>query len=435
VTRTGAIPKLAADESAVAAMAARLRRLRFGICRILPEEKIPTYKRWTHASLEPLDFVGYRNPNLGIQAGAISGNLVIVDADKPAIRKAAAARLPRTMSDGRPSTGAAHWYYRVTDVPAWATAGPNVAGGLGGPKIMHFTDSEGLPIGLDFLGTGAQAVCPPSLHHSGERRQWLIEPEEILTLPFMELWPLAKALAQDHGAANADRETDLPKTIFTAPPVGSSPHTGKATNTGDVHARAIAWLAKCQSAVSGQGGHKQTFCSARAMAWGFDVGSDAAFELLQEHYNPRCLPPWTDAELIHKCEDADTLPYGKPRGYLLNASRNGHGTNGRHEGNSKPPDANNAADTDSDSTPGVHLTDRGNGVRLIKQFGNSLRHIWPWKKWLVWDGRRWCIDEVGAVQSCAKQTILDLFKWATAEMQSITKELEGDEGESEEDER
>src|SRR5262249_44697406 len=40
-------------------------------------------------------------------------------------------------------------------------------------------------------------------------------------------------------------------------------------------------------------------------------------EMMSEHYNPRCQPPWSDAELRHKCNDADTRPFAKPRGYLL----------------------------------------------------------------------------------------------------------------------
>src|SRR5262249_48313120 len=159
--------------------AARLRSLGFGVCRILAGEKLPTYREWTKRSLEPTDFVLHQC-NIGILAGRLSADLVIVDTDRPEVGKAAAKRLPRTMSDGRPSTGPAHWYFRVIDVPQWATAGDNVAGGIGGPRIFHFHDADNRPIGLDILGTGAQCVCPPSLHSSGDRRRWYVEPEEIV---------------------------------------------------------------------------------------------------------------------------------------------------------------------------------------------------------------------------------------------------------------
>jgi hypothetical protein len=299
----------------------RLRSCGFGVCRIVAGEKIPTYKRWTHASLESADFEHYPGANLGILGGTLSGNLVIIDADKPAIRAAAARWLPRTMTDGRPSTGSAHWYFRVTDVPTWAATGPDVAGGLGGPRIMHFADAAGRPIGLDFLGTGAQVVCPPSLHHSGERRLWLVEPEEIITLPFMELWLRVKELAKNHGAANADRERAAGPNFTTH---GNGP---TFPPSGDVQARALAYLAKCAPAISGQAGHNRTFAVARALAWGFDLGADRAFELLQQYYNPRCQPPWTDAELMHKCEDADRAACNKPRAWLRD-----RGGRRRHKG-------------------------------------------------------------------------------------------------------
>jgi hypothetical protein len=325
----------------VAAMAARLILLGFGVCRILKSDKIPKYPNWTHASLRARDFTRHEDPNIGILAGALSGNLVIVDADKPAIRAAAAAMLPRTMTDGRPSTAAAHWYFRVTAVPHWATAGPDVAGGRGGPRIMHFNDADGKPIGMDFLGTGGQVVCPPSIHHSGEKRAWLVPPEEILTLPFMELWALVKALAKDHGAVNADRENDAPRPTYTASDHAATiSKRANARAAGDVYARAVAYLERCPPAIENQGGHNQTLGVARAIAWGFDLGADAAFELLQQHYNPRCQPAWSDAELAHKCEDADTKPFGKPRGYLINEDKRPDMTtgSGHQEGNGKPFD-------------------------------------------------------------------------------------------------
>jgi hypothetical protein len=86
----------------------------------------------------------------------------------------------------------------------------------------------------------------------------------------------------------------------------------------DVQARAIAYLEKCPAAVSGQNGHDQTFEVARAVVYGFDLGAETGFDLLRRHYNPRCMPPWSETELRHKCLDADTKPFDKPRGYVLN---------------------------------------------------------------------------------------------------------------------
>src|SRR5262249_19715214 len=150
--------------------ARRLRSLDFGLARILAGEKVPTYLKWTWFSLEPADFACYPNANLSILTGRLSGDLVVVDADNRKIRKAAGRRLPPTMSDGRLSTGPPPFFSRTPELPPGASAGDPVAGATGGPGIMHFSPQQGkekLPIGLDFLGPGAQVVCPPSLHKSG----------------------------------------------------------------------------------------------------------------------------------------------------------------------------------------------------------------------------------------------------------------------------
>lgn len=58
------------------------------------------------------------------------------------------------------------------------------------------------------------------------------------------------------------------------------------------------------------------------------------------------------------------------------------------------------------------LTDMGNAQRLVAQFGHGLRYCHAWGKWLVWDGRRWKIDETGGVVRCAKETVRAIFEEA-----------------------
>jgi hypothetical protein len=97
--------------------------------------------------------------------------------------------------------------------------------------------------------------------------------------------------------------------------------------------RAIAYLAQCPPAISGQGGHDQTFAVARAVVWGFDLGPEVGFCLLWDHYNPRCAPPWSEKELRHKCEEADRVPFDKPRGWLLT---DGQPQSGTKDGSEQP---------------------------------------------------------------------------------------------------
>ena len=56
-----------------------------------------------------------------------------------------------------------------------------------------------------------------------------------------------------------------------------------------------------------------------------------------------------------------------------------------------------------------HFTDLGNAKRFVRLYGRDLRYIPRWKKWLVWDGTRFRIDESGAVVRRAKETVLTLY--------------------------
>jgi putative DNA primase/helicase len=63
----------------------------------------------------------------------------------------------------------------------------------------------------------------------------------------------------------------------------------------------------------------------------------------------------------------------------------------------------NQADLDAEQAR-RHLTDLGNAERLVARFGRNLRHVAAWKKWLVWDGRRWVLDDAAGATRFAKQT-------------------------------
>lgn len=84
-----------------------------------------------------------------------------------------------------------------------------------------------------------------------------------------------------------------------------------------VEARAIAYLAKCPPAIQGQKGSVALLNAARGVVYGFDLGQEVGYQLLDAHYNPRCQPPWSEKELRHKCKEADTKPFDKARGWLL----------------------------------------------------------------------------------------------------------------------
>ena len=81
--------------------------------------------------------------------------------------------------------------------------------------------------------------------------------------------------------------------------------------------RAARYMAAKPGAVSGQGGHAQTFALATALAHGFNLNEQEVMALMMA-YNIKCSPPWSEKDLRHKVKEAYAKPHDKPRGWLLN---------------------------------------------------------------------------------------------------------------------
>jgi hypothetical protein len=101
----------------------------------------------------------------------------------------------------------------------------------------------------------------------------------------------------------------------TATPRAGARATNPAAGAGILE-QARAYLVKLPEAVSGQGGHNQTFKAACRLVQGFGLSPEEALPLLGD-WNERCQPPWTEQELCHKL--ADAAAKGGRRGYLAAA--------------------------------------------------------------------------------------------------------------------
>ena len=61
------------------------------------------------------------------------------------------------------------------------------------------------------------------------------------------------------------------------------------------------------------------------------------------------------------------------------------------------------------------LTDSGNARRLVRRFGGDLRFCHPWRKPLVWDGRRWRVDDTGAALGMTHAIVREIAEEADLE--------------------
>jgi len=80
--------------------------------------------------------------------------------------------------------------------------------------------------------------------------------------------------------------------------------------------RAMKYADAVPSAVSGNGGHNQTFALACALYNGFALTEAETLAVLKI-YNFKCQPPWSEAELNHKVRSAAGTRHDRPRGHLL----------------------------------------------------------------------------------------------------------------------
>lgn len=56
------------------------------------------------------------------------------------------------------------------------------------------------------------------------------------------------------------------------------------------------------------------------------------------------------------------------------------------------------------------LTDTGNADRIRRDWGDRIRYVPAWKKWLVWDESRWVKDDVNQVMELGKETAHRIYE-------------------------
>lgn len=182
----------------------------------------------------------------------------------------------------------------------------------------------------------------------------------------------------------------------------------KTNGRPDAFTRAAAYLDRCEPSISGNKGHNAAFKTACKVGPGFNLSRDETLQLMRR-FNQRCEPPWSEKELAHKVDEAFKVE--PRRGWLLHA-----GTNGTAHGGGKPPVEVIAVANGQGEPPGPKLTlnerlalfprtDLGNAERLVSRHGLNLRYCHPWKKWLVWDGKRWKLDSAATVRFKARKTV------------------------------
>ncbi len=265
------------------------------------KQKRPVLKEWERLRLSQSDLDQYfdQPANIGLILGEPSGWLVDVDLDCVEARAIAANYLPPTPAKtGRATATDSHWWYYAA-----------------GAQTNQHRDPVTKQMIVELRSTGGQTVVGPSIHPTGQQYDVLCG--EPAAVPAETLTECVAALANRvielrHGdqPVEPNRKSIVP-----------APNRTRIESPTDIERRALAYLDKLPSAISGNGGHAATYAAATVLVHGFEIDPERALTLLLDHYNPRCEPPWTEKELRHKVTSAANKSHSQSRGWLLNEPR------------------------------------------------------------------------------------------------------------------
>jgi P4 family phage/plasmid primase-like protien len=297
---------------------------------------------------------------VGIQAGEVSNWLCAVDCDTQECVELAPYFLPKTLCSGKQGIPT-HYIY--------------ISEGMDHYQAKNLAMDEILRVRAAARGQGHLFVVPPSMHPEKGPYQWMpgFDPDLIVRIAPENLLAIVRNLAA--ASLIAEHLEDEGRHDY------SLSLAGFLLNNG--------------------------------------VSESPITQILESVWSYAGAPVKAMRDLARNIEDtADKVAEGEPvtGGPTLNDLVEGLPSKlgkilGFDRRRSKPPTAPPTA-----ATPGsYHLTDLGNGRRLVARHGEDLHYMHPWKKWFVWDSSRWVMDETGAAWRQATETIASIYSEATSE--------------------
>lgn len=250
--------------------------------------------------------------NIGIATGAVS-RIIVVDIDGDAglqsfreLQKqlepfpaTVQVQTPGKIIDGTHSGIGLHLYYLK-------------------PDGVSINSAVGVAANIDVRGDNGYIVAAGSEHPNGGFYQFIPGvalgeiPFAVLPAPLVDFF--VNATTKKTSPINPVADPNMP---LTQAPT----NMGSAALDDNLLKRIIAYLDTCAPAVQGQNGHSALLVVANSLVHGFGLEPDTAARIAWQHYNPKCQPPWGDAEwndFYRKFTEARDKPPNKPFGWLLN---------------------------------------------------------------------------------------------------------------------
>lgn len=353
------------------------------------------------------------NPyGIGAIGGTVSGNLEILDFDHDA-KKTFAAFMAAVEEQARglslllvvaqTPSGGYHVWYRCPD------------GKIDGNKKLARTEAGRTLI--ETRGEGGFVVAPGSpvaCHKTGKPYQ-CEQGDPAIDLPHLTIAEREMLLSI---ARSFDRKGD--KQPASASPPAAKPMSMTATGS-DPMSPARTYLAKCDIAVEKCDGSGTLMATLRKLFANFgDKLSPDELRQLALEYSDRCQPPWSEKQIDHAIESINARPSEPLEQRQQPSDASNTPADAMDDGEQEQESTRNASDSTKHSAADVvQLTDLGNCKRMAAEHGKIIRYCFAWGKWLVWDGRRWKIDDTGYVMLLAKRTIMGLYAWAEKQLKLL----------------
>jgi len=330
---------------------------------VRPRSKKAVIESWQDLQIGPDKIADYfaGSENVGVSLGSPSGWRVDVDLDATETLLTADHFLrPTGAVFGRASKRRSHWVFICRDVKTKKFADPRKRKGK---KSML----------VELRSTGCQTIAPGSVHPSGERVEWDEDGEP------------AEVAAEDL--------TDAVASIAAAALLARYWHDGQRHDAALALAGGLKRLGWSPERIG-------RFVEAVGHAAGDEEIRDrvrAARDTLEREGNTTGWPT------LEKIVGNDIV--SKVRDWL-----------------GASPDRARKGSVDQLVAVDPHDTELGLARRIVAEHGEVIRYCFPWKLWLVWDGRRWEPDQRGRVWFLAKQTVQGIYAEALAKADSAERE-------------
>jgi hypothetical protein len=92
----------------------------------------------------------------------------------------------------------------------------------------------------------------------------------------------------------------------------SPPDAGARVSRPQAIERARSYLRMMDASISGEHGHDKLLKAASVLVNDFELTDGEALDLLATEFNPRCVPPWEEAELVRKIGESKKAPPTRP---------------------------------------------------------------------------------------------------------------------------